>query len=125
MAKSNAPTTARTPTPDGTEKYGLHFLNKQQFDIDISTKDQLYSVDIVAVHGFNGHPYDTWTAENSKKVWLRDYLPAELPGARVFSFGYSSEIGLTRATGKLEDFARSLLNGLGNVRCNAEVYNRF
>jgi hypothetical protein len=71
--------------------------------------------DIVAVHGLNGGPFTTWTHEN-EKIWLRDFLPTSLPTSRVFTFGYSSEIAFTRSRNALDDFARSLLNGLRRVR---------
>jgi len=63
-------------------------------------------------HGFQRKP---------AKCGCIHFLPQELPGARIFSFGYPSEIGLTLATGKVEDFARSLLNGLKARRYSAEV----
>lgn len=107
--------------PKRFDTYGLHFLNEQQFKADQASRNQLFSVDIVAVHGLNGDAYDTWTSKETGKMWLYHFLPQELPGARIFSFGYPSEIGLTLATGKVEDFARSLLNGLKARRYSAEV----
>ena len=47
------------------------------------------SLDIVAVHGLNGHREETWTAEN-RVNWLRDLLPKDLPTARIFSWGYDA-----------------------------------
>lgn len=45
---------------------------------------------IVAVHGLGGDAFRTWTARNGT-FWLRDLLPAEVPSARVLSFGYNSD----------------------------------
>jgi hypothetical protein len=75
--------------------------------------DQVSSVgpDIVAIHGICGDPLKTWTHPNNT-LWLRDLLPKAIAGARVFSFGYDAEVALTKAKGKIEDFARSLLNHL-------------
>lgn len=56
------------------------------------------------------------TAEKSKHMWLCDYLPKEIPGARIFSFGYPFEIGFTPASGKVEGFAPSLLTDLSGTR---------
>ncbi|CAN9148983.1 unnamed protein product [Alternaria alternata] len=49
-------------------------------------------VDIVAVHGLNGHCEKTWTAGNSidSVNWLRDLLPHDLPNARILSWGYDA-----------------------------------
>jgi hypothetical protein len=71
--------------------------------------------DIVAVHGLNGDPYATWTHDNDM-LWLRDFVPASLPTCRVFTFGYSSEVAFTRSRTSIDDFARSLLNGVDRVR---------
>ncbi|KAF3031307.1 hypothetical protein E8E12_000040, partial [Didymella heteroderae] len=46
-------------------------------------------VDIVAVHGLNGHREKTWTAGNGVH-WLRDLLPHDLARARVLSWGYDA-----------------------------------
>ena len=111
---------------DGPERYGLHFLNAEQFNNEVTKNNVQFPVDVVAVHGFNGHPYRSWTAntEEGQKVWLRDFLPKALPGARIFSFGYDSKLGPTRATGTIDTFARSLLNALRIKRSEPQVrYN--
>jgi hypothetical protein len=105
-----------------SDKYGLFFFNKQHFEDVTKAGETRYSVDIVALHGINGDAYDTWTHRNGK-LWLRDFLPEQLPGARIFTFGYPSEVAFTLATGRLGDFARSLLEGLNYVRRTAEVRN--
>ncbi|KAF1936850.1 hypothetical protein EJ02DRAFT_413325 [Clathrospora elynae] len=46
-------------------------------------------IDIVAVHGLNGHFEKTWTAGNGVN-WLRDLLPRDLPNARILSWGYDA-----------------------------------
>jgi hypothetical protein len=103
-----------------SETYGLFFLNEQHFRDVIKAREVRCSVDIVALHGINGDAYDTWTHRNGK-LWLRDFLAQQLPGARIFTFGYPSEVAFTLATGRLGDFARSLLEELNYVRRTAEV----
>ncbi|KAJ4365588.1 hypothetical protein N0V83_008208 [Neocucurbitaria cava] len=51
-------------------------------------------VDIVAVHGLNGHPFNTWTTRKTKKFWLQDsdLLPKSLSRARVLTFGYNATV---------------------------------
>ncbi|KAH6861238.1 hypothetical protein B0T12DRAFT_336994, partial [Alternaria alternata] len=39
-------------------------------------------IDVVAIHGLNGHREKTWTAGNGVH-WLRDLLPHDLPQARI------------------------------------------
>ncbi|KLO06642.1 hypothetical protein SCHPADRAFT_837791 [Schizopora paradoxa] len=57
-------------------------------------------VDIIALHGLNGHAFDSWEFYNRKGynfMWLRDYLPERFPSARVMVYGYTanaiSELG--------------------------------
>ncbi|KAF8533841.1 hypothetical protein BDD12DRAFT_897587 [Trichophaea hybrida] len=46
-------------------------------------------VDIVFVHGLNGHWKRTWTARN-QAFWPADFLPEMVPQARIFSYGYDA-----------------------------------
>jgi hypothetical protein len=46
-------------------------------------------ISIIALHGQNGHPVDSWTERESGVLWLRDLLPEEL-GA-VTTLGYQRE----------------------------------
>lgn len=56
---------------------------------------------IVAVHGLNprnkklqDHAWDTWRkpAGLQGRLWLRDYLPNDLPDARIFLYEYDSAV---------------------------------
>jgi len=56
-------------------------------------------VDIVFVHGLNGHPRNTWTTPASKKTkhdvfWPTDLLPATLKStkARILVYGYNADV---------------------------------
>ena len=76
--------------------------------------------DIIAVHGIDGNAWKTWEHSNGK-LWLKDFLPKHVPGARIYSFGYRAEVAFTRGRGDLKGFARSLLEGINGVRYN-EVF---
>ncbi|KAK6838139.1 hypothetical protein PG987_006420 [Apiospora arundinis] len=47
------------------------------------------SIDIVAVHGLNGHREKTWEADDGV-LWLRDFLPRHFHDARIMTFGYNA-----------------------------------
>ncbi|MCJ1260408.1 hypothetical protein MMC22_000269 [Lobaria immixta] len=60
---------------------------------------QLYSgedpvVDIIAIHGLNGHALKTWTSEESQSSWLQDkeMLPKILRNARILTWGYDANV---------------------------------
>lgn len=109
----------QNPTPSPQESiderkdpYGLKPLagpTDENADLDPRTPD------IVAVHGIDGNAWGTWE-HNNEKLWLRDFLPKHVPGARIYSFGYRAEVAFTRGRGDLKGFARSLLEGLNGVR---------
>ena len=76
---------------------------------------------IVAVHGLGGHPYDTWTEETSGKMWLRDFLPSQVPYTRIMSYGYDSLVAFSMSELELGDVAADLLNRLDGERGTPEV----
>lgn len=75
---------------------------------------------IVAVHGLNPlntkqHALGTWRVANGK-VWLQDFLPLHASDARVFLFGYNSNVALNTSSAGLEDTADQLLRSLRDAR---------
>ncbi|RDW70414.1 hypothetical protein BP5796_08811 [Coleophoma crateriformis] len=84
-------------------------------------------VDVVALHGLNGHYQRTWTAKTSdgtKVNWLKDLLPAQIPNARVLSFGYDSAVQFSKSVSGISDFAEQLLNELLAQRETVEEKQR-
>ena len=82
-----------TPGPDGGEQY---------------------PVDIVAVHGLNGDSYSTWTHQNGS-LWLKDFLPDSLPGCRVFTYGYPSQV-FSRSITEVKGYAQRLLGEIRGIQ---------
>ncbi|KAF2180661.1 hypothetical protein K469DRAFT_639718 [Zopfia rhizophila CBS 207.26] len=70
-------------------------------------------VDIVAVHGLNGHRDKTWTAANSKH-WLRDLLSNDIPNARIFCWGYDANTHSDRVS---YQYLHNLIRSLVSLRC--------
>lgn len=122
IEKQPAQTTqSSSRTLNRTGKYGLFLLSPQSGTAEV---EETFSLDIVALHGITGDAYDTWTHENGT-FWLRDFLPKEFPGARIFSFGYPAEVFCTLGMGDLDSFARSLLEDLKRERRRKEVGGQF
>ena len=76
---------------------------------------------IVAVHGLGGDPFDTWTEETSNKLWLRDFLPFQVPNTRIVSYGYDSFVAFSKSEVELGDVAADLLSRLSGERDTSEV----
>lgn len=108
-------------TNDHTEKYGLFPLHLPILPPGDVEDRETNSLDIVAVHGITGDAYDPWTDDNGN-FWLRDLIPKDLPGVRVFSYGYPAEVFCTLGAGNLDTYARSLLEGLKRERRKKEVH---
>ncbi|KAJ8130022.1 hypothetical protein O1611_g3609 [Lasiodiplodia mahajangana] len=83
------------------------------------------TVDIVAVHGLNGHPIATFThtpRSGRATLWLRDLLPNKIEKCRVMSFEYDSSI-TSMSEGRVRDMAGSLLGLLRDKREDAKYEN--
>ena len=98
------------PTSATREKIGLFELSKN------AEKETAH---VVAVHGLQGDAYKTWQHENGS-LWLRDFLPKDIPFACVMTFGYDSTIAFSSSVAKLEDKALELLNRLSLKRSAAD-----
>jgi hypothetical protein len=81
----------------------------------------LFDYSIVAVHGLNGHREKTWTAGG--KNWLREFLPFDIPNARILSWGYDANTHSTSpiSTQSLYDHAKTLISDLCLKRRLTEV----
>ncbi|KAI5845888.1 hypothetical protein DFP73DRAFT_594082 [Morchella snyderi] len=75
------------------------------------------TVDLVCVHGLNGHREHTWTANNGV-LWLRDLLPGKIPNIRVLTYGYDSRTrGSTQLSCQtLHDHAVDLITNMHQER---------
>ncbi|KAL9132985.1 MAG: hypothetical protein Q9175_005840, partial [Cornicularia normoerica] len=73
-------------------------------------------VDIIAVHGLNGDPTNTWKHSESNHFWLQDSLPLDVKGARVMTYGYNADVVFGNTTADVWDHAKSLLSSLIDER---------
>ncbi|KAJ8694582.1 hypothetical protein PTI98_007242 [Pleurotus ostreatus] len=73
-------------------------------------------VDIVALHGLNGHAFRSWEFPDTGFMWLRDHLPEQVPTARIMVYGYNANVVGDVSTGRLRTFAETFLERLRYVR---------
>jgi hypothetical protein len=102
-----------------TTDYGLHTL----VDKDPGAFGM---VDIVAIHGLNGHYEKTWTEtlkDGTQVNWLRDLLPKKARNARIMTFAYNSTVQFSKSTSDVFTFANQLLEHLLATRLSI-VENR-
>ncbi|CAG7846890.1 SubName: Full=Uncharacterized protein {ECO:0000313/EMBL:CCA76038.1}; Flags: Fragment [Serendipita indica DSM 11827] len=80
-AASEHPRTLKSSTSK-TKKEDLGFLEL------VCPEDP--TVDIIAIHGLNGHREKTWMTDDGV-LWLRQFLPSSLPRARILTYGYDAD----------------------------------
>jgi protein SERAC1 len=98
--------------------HGLHVILEQQ-----SKKGKF--VDIVAIHGLNGHYERTWTDKETGVNWLTDIVPHIAQSARVLSFSYNSMLGFNATSNTdISTFGDQLLENLMAARSRIADKNR-
>ncbi|KAA6414807.1 MAG: hypothetical protein FRX48_01557 [Lasallia pustulata] len=110
-----------SPGRRGDNLQTTHRISKNFLKVLVSPEDP--DVDIIAVHGLNPtntefHAEATWTVED--KLWLRDFLPPQLPSARVLLFGYNANVAFETSKAGVREQAINLLNRIASKREEAE-----
>ncbi|KAI4157359.1 MAG: hypothetical protein LQ342_008341 [Letrouitia transgressa] len=66
-------------------------------------------VDVIAVPGLGGHTIGSWKSPSGNDVWLRDYLPDDVPNIRVLLYGYDTSLLRNKSKDSIEDLGRRFL----------------
>lgn len=76
-----------------TQGTPINKLDIKRFEVTEIYAHPDATVDIVLVHGLNGHPQNTWTAKNGV-FWPADLLPITLKTvkARILVYGYNADV---------------------------------
>ncbi|KAK0702415.1 Alpha/Beta hydrolase protein [Lasiosphaeris hirsuta] len=96
-------------------KTGLYLVRDPISDKSPGTR----MMDIVFVHGLNGHCINSWKDKGA--YWPQDLLPAKLPQARIMTFQYDAKVIGNMSTGGVEDTAKQLLNSLEQARIKQDA----
>ena len=75
---------------------------------------------VVAVTGLGGHAFESWRNGESNQMWLQDFLPNNIKGIRVMTYGYNTEL-VGPNTGGLLDHRRDLIQQTESARRSQEV----
>ncbi|KAL3421308.1 ankyrin repeat protein [Phlyctema vagabunda] len=113
----------REPLVGGNEDGSEGLFELRGFDETSPTSPQgtRTMVEIVAIHGLNGHPFDTWKKDNV--IWFSQFVPDFLPdfNLRISTFGYNSRDAFGDTTLQLEYFVSQLITELHLKRRNTNT----
>ncbi|KAI9858055.1 MAG: hypothetical protein M1813_007867 [Trichoglossum hirsutum] len=73
-------------------------------------------VDVVVVHGLNGHAQKSFTHPKTGVYWPRDLLPEQVPAARVLTYGYNAGMRNISDGQNVLDIATQLVVSLKDYR---------
>jgi hypothetical protein len=118
LKNQSRPVPASVPAPQPPAPKPLDTVRLERFGLThlVGNSDDSgqYPVDIIAVHGLNGDAYTTWTHGNGK-LWLRDFLASSLPGCRVSTYGYPSQV-FSESIAEVKGYARRLLGSIRDLQ---------
>lgn len=75
---------------------------------------------IIAITGLAGHALGSWKSPGGYNVWLRDFLPDDLPECRILTYGYVSAVQHNIDQYNIKMYADEFLDAIHTFR-NAEV----
>lgn len=81
-----------------------------------SDKDSNCIVDCVAVTGLNAHAFGSFKARGGSFMWLRDKLPDDFQRARIFTYGYDTQLVGSDSFQSISDLATSFCHTLHAMR---------
>ncbi|KAA8896070.1 hypothetical protein FN846DRAFT_801292 [Sphaerosporella brunnea] len=80
----------------------------------LNIPDPDITADVIAVAG---HAFGSWRNHNSQQMWLQDFLPFDVRGVRVMTYGYDTNLASTIDNSSILDLRRAFVQQLENARC--------
>lgn len=71
---------------------------------------------VIAVPGLGGHAIGSWKSPSDNDVWLRDYLPNDVPNIRVLLYGYDAPLLRNDSKDSIEDLGKRFLESIKAFR---------
>lgn len=84
-------------------------------------RDIAHNRSIIAVPGLGSHPLGSWRSPVSDDVWLRDFIPKDVPHTRVLIYGYNTTLPGSLSKQSIKDMGTALLEQIIAFRARDEV----
>ena len=75
---------------------------------------------IIAIPGLGSHAIGGFSGHNDK-MWLRDFLPEDVPEARIIVYGYDSRVDDKCAQRNIVGLSKSFLDSYKSFRSATKV----
>ncbi|KAJ8063431.1 hypothetical protein OCU04_008650 [Sclerotinia nivalis] len=80
------------------------------------------SVDIISIPGLGSHPIGSFKGKDC--VWIREFLPKDLPSTRILAYGYNTSILDRNAKQSIPDLAKAFLSSIRAFRSATKTSQR-
>ncbi|KAI8626567.1 ankyrin repeat-containing protein [Xylariaceae sp. FL1651] len=100
------------------------------FDCDFYGITPLYEhetdtqVDLIAVPGLGSHPLGSWKSSTGNEIWLRDYVPGDIPNCRVMIYGYDTKLQGNHSKQSIEDLGGACMESITTFRADTDTSQR-
>ena len=82
------------------------------------------SVDLIAVPGLGSHALGSFRLSEGIEVWLRDFLPKDIPIIRVLLYGYDTTLVGSDSKSSISDLGKALLESIRAYRSETDTTRR-
>ncbi|KAI3325776.1 hypothetical protein HD806DRAFT_491196 [Xylariaceae sp. AK1471] len=111
-------------TISGQEEYPYKFDSEFYGITPLYEHESDSFVDLVAVTGLGGHAFGSWRSPNNDEMWLRDYLPTDIPNHRIIVYGYNTKLQGNESKQSIEDLGARFMESLAAFRIDTKTTQR-
>ena len=104
---------SKSTATSSSRRHGIvkEFLPKGEIScsVDVTILALKSSVDTFVVPGLGSHPLGSFRSGEGIDVWLRDFLPKDIPAIRVLLYGYDSTLMDGDSKSSISDLGKAFL----------------
>ncbi|CAG9999233.1 unnamed protein product [Clonostachys byssicola] len=81
-------------------------------------------IDIIVIPGLGCNAIGSWRNSKTNKIWIRDFLPQDLPNIRVLLYGYDTTLPGSHSKQSIADLGNSLMETVTAFRSKTQTLRR-